>query len=74
MKSGVLSCRNDAYLKHFTNGIEEPSVGVDLLLVLCLQDEYDLDRHEVVRIVANRQDQLRSGVNGKLRGILGDSP
>jgi len=49
-------------------------MGVDLLLILSLQDENDLDRHEVVRIFANRQDQLRGSVYGKLRGILWGSP
>ena len=59
-----------AYLEHFTNSIEEPSMGIDLLLVLGLQDEDDLDRHEVVRVIIGRQNQLRSSVDRKLRCIL----
>lgn len=49
-------------------------MGVDLLLVLGLQDQNDLDWHEVVRIIANRQDQLRSGIDGKLCGVLRNPP
>ena len=49
-------------------------MGIDLLLVLGLQDQYDLDRHEVIRVIANRQDQLRTSINGKLCGILRNSP
>ena len=45
-------------------------MGVDLLLVLGLQDQDDLDRYEVVRVIVGRQDQLGSSINGKLRGIL----
>ena len=46
------------YLKHRTDGIEEPTMGVDLLLILCLQDKDNLYRDEVVRILAMRQDKL----------------
>ena len=53
LRWGLISRRNSAYLKHFSNSIEEPSMGVYLLLILGFQDENDLDGHEVVRIVAN---------------------
>lgn len=43
---------------------------IDLLLVLGLQDQNDLDWHEVVRVIASRQNQLWRGVNRKLCGIL----
>ena len=49
-------------------------MGVDLLLVLGLQDQDDLDRHEVVGVIANRQDKLRSGIDGKLCSVLRNSP
>jgi len=49
-------------------------MGIDLLLVFGLQDEDDLDRYEVVGVIANRQNQLRSSIDGKLRSILRDSP
>ena len=45
-------------------------MGIDLLLVLGLQNQDDLDGHEVVGIIANRQNQLRSGINRELCGIL----
>lgn len=60
----------DAYLKYLADSIEEPSMGIDLLLVLGLQNQDDLDGHEVVGIIANRQNQLRSGINRELCGIL----
>jgi hypothetical protein len=62
----------DFRLKYFTNTIEKPSMGIDLFLVLGLQDQDDLDRHEVVRVFATRQNQLRSGINRKLCGVLED--
>ena len=34
----LVSWRNNAHLKNFTNPVKEPSMGVDLLLVLSLQD------------------------------------
>ena len=43
---------------------------VDLLLVLGLQNQDNLDWHEVIGVLANRQDQLRGGIDGKLCGIL----
>lgn len=45
-------------------------MGVDFLLVLCFDDENDLDRDKVVRIVAVGEDQLRSSIDGKLGGVL----
>ena len=46
---------------------------IDLLLVLGLQDENDLNWYKVVRVIADGQDQLRSGVDRKLCGILMNS-
>ena len=43
--------------------IEEPAVRVDLLLVLRLDDEDELDGHEVVRVIRLRNDELRRGVD-----------
>ena len=67
---GLAFRRKDAHLKHFAYSIKKPSMGIDLLLVLGLQDQDDLNRHEVVGVLANRQNQLRSGINRKLCGIL----
>ena len=40
------------YFEHFANGIEEPTVGVDLLLVLFLHTEDNLRGHDaLVRIL-----------------------
>ena len=44
--------------KNATEGLEEPSVRVDLFLVLRLQDEDDLNGNQVVRIIAMRDNQL----------------
>jgi len=74
LRHGLGSRRNDAHLKDFANAIEEPSMGVDLLLVFGFQDEDDLDRHEVVGVIADRHNQLRSSIDGKLRGVLRNSP
>ena len=70
---GLHFSTKNAYLEHFTNSIEEPSMGIDLLLVLGLQDQDNLDRHEVVRVIVGRQDQLRSSIDRKLRSILRDT-
>lgn len=45
-------------------------MGVDLLLVLRLEDKDDLDRNKVVRIVGLGQDELRGSINRKLRRVL----
>jgi len=73
LRRSSVSRQHDTYLKHLTDSIEKPPVGIDLLLVLGLQNQDDLDRHEVVRVIANRQNQLRGGINGKLRGVLRNS-
>ena len=57
-------------LQHLTNGVEQPTVRVDLLLVLRLDDEDDLDWHEVVRIVTVRDDKLRCRINRQLCCVL----
>jgi hypothetical protein len=38
LSGSLVSRRIDAHLKYFTDTIEEPSVGIDLFLVLSLQD------------------------------------
>ena len=60
----------NAHLKHFSDSVKKPAMGIDLLLVLGLQDQDDLDRDEVVRVFVSRQNQLRSGIDRKLCGIL----
>lgn len=58
------------YLEHFANSVEEPSVRVDLLLVLRLDDKNDLYRHQVVGVICVRHDQLRCGINRQLGRVL----
>ena len=55
-----------------SHSVEEPAVGVDLLLVFSLDDEDDLDGNEIVGIVLLGQNELGCGVDGKLSGILKD--
>ncbi len=43
-------------LKHAANGVEQPPVGIDLLLILRLEDQNYLYRHEVVRVVTMGND------------------
>ncbi len=45
-------------------------MGVDFLLILCLQDKDDLYWDEVVRILAMRQDKLRGCIHRNLGGVL----
>ena len=55
--------RNTTHLEHPADSIEEPAVGVDLLLVLRFDHEDDLYGHEVVRVIRLRNDELRRGVD-----------
>lgn len=36
---------SDTYIKHLANCIEQPAMGVDLLLILGFQDKDDLNRN-----------------------------
>ena len=59
-----------AHLQHATDRVEQPPVRVDLLLVLRLDDQDNLDRHEVVGVLTRRNDKLRRGVDGQLGRVL----
>lgn len=61
---------NPTYLDHLPNGVEQPSMGVDFLLVLRLQNKDKLDGDQVVLVVWLRKHQLRCGVYRQLGGIL----
>ena len=52
-----------SYLEHLADSIEQPAVRVNLLLVLRLDDEDNLDRDEVVRVVAMGDHQLWGGID-----------
>lgn len=63
-------CSLETYVENFPNRVEQPSVRVDLFLVLCLQNEYDLNRNQVVGIILVRQDEGGRRINGYLGRIL----
>ncbi len=49
--------------KHSANGIENPAVRVNLLLVLGFDDKNDLDRYEVRWVVFLGKNKLRFRIN-----------
>ena len=49
--------------KHSANGIEDPAVRVDLLLVLGFDNENDLDGYEVRWVVFLGKNKLRFRIN-----------
>src|SRR6266436_2347336 len=66
----AVSNKAKIHLQHIANSVEEPAVRVDFLLVLCLENENDLDRHQVIRIVWVRKDKLGRGIDRELCGVL----
>jgi hypothetical protein len=55
------------------DGVEEPSVRVDLLLVLSLDDEDDLNRDQVRAIILLLgEDELGLSIDRELGGVLYD--
>lgn len=61
---------NKTHVQHFPDGVEKPPVTVDLLLVLRLEDEYNLNWNKIVRIVSVRLDKRHRWVNGQLSRVL----
>ena len=59
-----------AYLKHLADRVEQPTMGVYLLLVLRFHDKDNLHGDQVIRVVALRDDQLRGRVDRKLGRVL----
>ena len=55
--------RLDSYVQHTTNCVEQPTMRVDLLLVLRFQYQNNLNRHEVVGVISRWKDELRRGIN-----------
>ena len=45
-------------VEHFTDGIEDPAMRIDLLLVLGLDDQNNLYRNKVQRIIILRKNEL----------------
>ena len=62
--------KHGSCLEKLANGVEEPSMRIDLLLVLGLQDEYDLHRYNVIGVVTVGKNELGRGIDGNLGGIL----
>lgn len=60
------------YLEYFADSVEQPTVRVDLLLVLRLDDEDERDGDEVVGVFALRYDQLWGSIHRQLGCILGN--
>ena len=59
------------HVQLLANGVEEPAVGVDLLLVLRLDDEDDLDGDQVGAIILLlREDELGLSIDRELSGVL----
>jgi hypothetical protein len=57
-------------LKHPTDRVEEPTMTVDLLRILLLEDEDDLDGDEIVGIVVMRKNERRCRVDAELGRVL----
>ena len=53
-----------------SNGIEEPTMRIDLLLILGLQDKNDLNWDQIVGVILVGKDKLRCEVNGELGSVL----
>ena len=47
-------------------------MAVDLLLILRLQDQNNLHRHQVVGVIIMRDDELGRSIDGQLGGVLED--
>lgn len=58
------------YIDHLANGVEEPPVRVDLLLILGFDAEDDLDRDKILLVVPVGLDELRGSVDRQLGGVL----
>ncbi len=63
-------CYLFTHLQHAADRIEQPPVRVDLLLVLRLDNQDDLNGHEVIGVLSMRDDKLGRGVHGKLGCVL----
>ena len=59
-----------AHLKHSSDGMEQPTVRVDLLLILCLQNKDDLNWNQIIWVFTVRQNELGRGIDGELRRVL----
>ena len=60
----------DFGVENAAKGVEEPSVGVDLLAVLLFQAEHHLHRRQSRRAIVNGANELLIGRNRQLGGVL----
>lgn len=60
----------NTHLKYLANGVEEPTVRINLLLILRLDDEDNRHRDEVSMVVTVRKDELWRRINGQLGCVL----
>lgn len=63
---------NETCVEHSSDCIEEPAMRVDLLLIFRLDDQDNLNRDQVERIVAVWKHKLGFCIDGQLGGILLD--
>lgn len=59
----ALEIGSATYIEDLANSVEEPTMRINLLLILCFQNENDLNGHQIVRVVLSGKDKLRCGVN-----------
>ena len=73
LATGFGTCINqdtDFGLQHLADGVEEPTVRVNLLLVLSLNDQDDLTRDQVVGVIGLWENKGRGSIHRQLGGIL----
>lgn len=59
-------------MEHFADCIEQPTMRVDLLLVLGLDDQNELNGNEIVRIFGLWENKSGRSINRQLSGVLGE--
>lgn len=59
-------------VKMFANGVEKPSMRVDLFLIFGFEDEDDLYGYQIVRVFSMWKHKLRRRIHRQLCGILVD--
>lgn len=73
LATGFGTCINqdtDFGLQHLADGVEEPTVRVNLLLVLSLNDQDNLTRDQVVGVIGLWENKRRGSIHRQLGGIL----
>lgn len=60
----------ETYVERFADSIEEPTMRVDLLLILGLEHKDDLNRNQIVGVVGLGKNQLWCRVDRELSRVL----